>query len=195
MLSSIIIAICFLLIGFYIGFYRYADKYLFKIWEYKQKKFSSYEEYANKLYIQQKPYINDLINYFNYLDKKNLILLAGDSITQGFKNDIFFKSKNTYNTGVNGSSSYIFNKWVDKILNKNIKTMLIAYGLNDLYLGSDIKNIINEYKILIKKINTINPNTIIIIRAVLPSNLVSYNKILKLNSALKELSNTYGGGK
>jgi lysophospholipase L1-like esterase len=120
------------------------------------------------------------------------IVFLGDSITalKDWRNT--FKSLCVINAGISGNTTDdILNRLSATIISKPKKIFLMI-GVNDLLRGKDEAYILENYKMILDKIQKNSPNTSIYIQSILPVNddimtvgKIDSGKIISLNSKLK----------
>lgn len=127
------------------------------------------------------------------------IIFLGDSITARKNWNRLFGFNNILNAGISGNTTEDVLLRLDPLLDLKPKKIFIMIGINDLSKGSDVSHIFNNYKLIINKIKTTSPNTVLFIESVLPIDnelspigKIDSQKIIDLNISLQSLANETG---
>ena len=139
-------------------------------------------------------YLTSMTSKFKEKPTSEIIFL-GDSITARKDWNKLFESKNILNAGISGNTTEDVLMRLDPLLNLKPKKIFIMIGINDLSKGKDVSFILNNYKIIVNKIKTDSPDTILFIESVLPIDnelspigKIDSQKIVNLNIGLKSLA-------
>lgn len=140
----------------------------------------------------------DKINQFNEENKKlepnkKYVVLFGDSLTQGFNTEQYFKGKPVLNRGISGDTigtvqdDYrgLLKRLDSSCFNCQPSHIFILIGVNDINDGRPIDELINGYKELLERIKLGSPNTKIFVQSALPAR----DKYAKLNEKIIEYNN------
>jgi lysophospholipase L1-like esterase len=132
-------------------------------------------------------------------DRENgRIVFLGDSLTANINWDELLEDDSILNRGIGGDTTKGILKRLDNIISLEPKKLFIMVGINDLLMGKDKKNTINNYDKILSTINEKLPNTQVYIQSILPinnkvsgNNSIDNKEIDKLNNTIKELSDKY----
>jgi lysophospholipase L1-like esterase len=134
------------------------------------------------------------MSIFNQMPFKigNIIFL-GDSITEFCNWSELFNQENILNRGISGDTLDGLLYRVDEIIQRKPKKVFLMIGINDLMKGKKVNKILENYTILINKIHTNLPETIIYIQSVLPTKRKNVNNIdiKNINIGLKKIADKY----
>jgi lysophospholipase L1-like esterase len=124
--------------------------------------------------------------------RRPLIVLLGDSITEGFLHDEFLAGYNIVNRGVSGDVSEAVLKRLDSsVLRLTPDLVFIMIGTNDIGCGYSDKEIFFNIETIIQKLQTICPKTRIILQSILPTRndpTRPQDRIRKLNESFHLLA-------
>lgn len=105
------------------------------------------------------------------MENKQIIFL-GDSITECYKLNNYFKNRNLINKGKSGDTTVnIINRLAESVFTLKADTIILLIGTNDLeLLNSSYLEVVKNIKIIIKKIKTFNKNIKIYLQSIYPVN-------------------------
>ncbi len=149
-------------------------------------------------YLNYPPYYWQKKSQFEKLPKcQSDIIMLGDSITdEGEWTELL--GLNVKNRGISGDTTERILYRLDVILESKPKQVFLMIGINDLM--NDRKSVtatLEEYKNILREFQEKTPKTKVFVQSVLPVNNKVYlywqdnNKILKINSGLKELAKEF----
>ncbi|WP_397445162.1 GDSL-type esterase/lipase family protein [Polaribacter sp. R77954] len=121
------------------------------------------------------------------------IIFLGDSITEFCNWSELFGKNNIINRGISGDTLDGLLYRVDEVIERKPKKIFLMIGINDLGKGKNVNQILEKYTILIKKIHTNLPETIIYIQSVLPAKRKTLRNtdIKNINIGLIKIANKY----
>lgn len=137
----------------------------------------------------------------NTPDTKNEIIFLGNSITEGGDWEALFSTVNAVNRGISGDvTDGILNR-LDEVLSSKPKKIFLLIGTNDLARGKSVDYVVNNSKLILKKIKSDSNDTKIYLQSVLPFNPTIGTKfsghkskqqdVLVLNEKLKKIARKY----
>ncbi len=132
--------------------------------------------------------------------KKGSVIFFGDSITQNFKLNNYFKGANVLNKGVSGNRTSDALKRINVVTDNKPDKVFIMLGTNDLWESTDIEVTMENYGKIITEIRTKCPYADIIIQSVMPfgknatarNPLATNDAVNRLNTRLQEMVDVYG---
>lgn len=138
----------------------------------------------------------------NTPDTENEVIFLGNSITEGGDWKVLFPNVNAVNRGISGDvTDGILNR-LDEILSSKPEKIFLLIGTNDLARGKSVDDVLNNTKLILKKIKENSKNTKIYLQSVLPYNPNVGTKfsghkskqqdVLVLNKKLKKLARKQG---
>jgi lysophospholipase L1-like esterase len=146
----------------------------------------------------------DKINQFDEENKKlepnkKYVVLLGNSLTQGFNIEQYFKGKPVLNRGISGDTigtvqdDYrgLLKRLDSSCFNCQPSHIFILIGVNDINDGRPIDELIQGYKELLEKIKQGCPDTKIFVQSALPARdkyAKLNDKIIDYNNKLKKLA-------
>lgn len=141
-------------------------------------------------------YWKDKVSQFEVLNQnleKGRIVFLGDSITDRFRVNEFFNDNKVLNRGIDADvTEGILMRLEDTVLNLNPSKIFIMIGTNDIYRGLSKKEIIDNYKKIIKITKKNVPQTEIFIQSILMTGKVENYRdngfIMEINYELKNLA-------
>lgn len=118
---------------------------------------------------------NRKLNNFSVLNKivaKNEVVIAGDSITEGFPiRDIIHDKGVIYNRGISGFKAYQLEEKLDVVVfNIDPKKVFYLIGTNDIADGCSIEEVFQSIKHILDQTIEHLPNTEIFVCGILPIN-------------------------
>ncbi|MCP2620024.1 GDSL-type esterase/lipase family protein [Candidatus Aminicenantes bacterium AC-334-K16] len=103
-------------------------------------------------------------------DTPGEIIFLGDSITDGCNWSEFFQDWRVKNRGISGDTTDGVLARLDEVLSSRPAKVFLMIGVNDLALGRTPDYVINNIKLMIKRIKASSPATEIYIQSILPVN-------------------------
>jgi len=121
------------------------------------------------------------------------IIFLGDSITEFCNWGELFGQNNIINRGISGDTLDGILSRIDEIIERKPKKLFLMIGINDLGKGKNTDQILEKYTLLIHKIHTNLPETIIYIQSVLPAKrkTLSNIDIKNINIGLLNITEKY----
>ena len=118
-------------------------------------------------------------------DTENEIIMLGNSITDQCEWHELFGNINVKNRGIGGDDTDGVLERLDEVTKSKPAKIFVMIGTNDLAYGKTTEHVIENYKTIIKRIQSASPETKIYIESVLP---VDYDiHSMKINGQLKEI--------
>jgi len=159
------------------------------------KSYNKFQEEMDEWNRAMKAYYLHKKEHFETLpDTENEIVFLGNSITDGAEwFELFDGNPNIKNRGIGGDDTDGVLARLDEVTSSNPKQIFIMIGTNDLAYGKTVEYVIENYQIIIDRIQTASPGTEIIMQAVLPvEDAIHYTRpnasIRTINTQLKEIS-------
>ena len=153
----------------------------------QEKKEYDTENYRNRInYFKQNP-ISDQID----------VVFLGNSLTQGGKWSEYFPQVSVANRGISGDNTEGILNRVNEIVQSHPKKLFILVGINDISQNKTNKEILENYKAILKLIKEGTPNTKVYVQSLLPINndFKRYSRLIgkeeqvtKLNEELKKFA-------
>src|ERR671932_555708 len=141
------------------------------------------------------PFYRDKTSHFDTLPQSDSeIIFLGDSLTDLCEWREFFRDARIKNRGICGDTTEGILNRLTNIVESKPKKLFIMIGINDLNQGRQVKEILNNYKIILNKIQEKTPKTQVFIQSILPVNSQKFpnyrvnEKIRELNAALEQLA-------
>jgi lysophospholipase L1-like esterase len=125
------------------------------------------------------------------------IVFLGDSLTFRTEWSELFPGKKVINRGIGNDTTAGVLKRLDNVIEGEPKKIFILIGVNDLKSRS-VADAMQNYRKIIKRIQSGTPNTDIYIQSLLPVNnnkygsILSNDKIIKMNKELRALAKNAG---
>lgn len=123
-------------------------------------------------------------------------LFLGDSITDWFNTEELLSEYSIDNRGVAGDATDDTYDLIDSIdFTIHYDKVFLCIGTNDLARGKSEENIVANIANIVKKINSLSPNSKIIVESIFPTreNVVRPNeKIVSVNLLLEDKSDLFG---
>lgn len=125
------------------------------------------------------------------------IVMLGDSITQYSEWQELLRNPYVLNRGVGGDTVVGVLNRLDNIVAGEPSKILLNIGINDIYKGFTIDNIIKDYESIITIIKNESYRTDLILFSVLPVNNTEYNHpvnnqdVIELNKEIEDLAKKY----
>jgi len=129
------------------------------------------------------------------------IIFLGDSITEGCDWANLFHDPRIKNHGIGGDTSDGVRKRLDPIVSAKPVKLFLMVGINDLWNGISVKDVVANYRHILTQCKTITPTTTLFIQSVLPMNgawsspparVSTVNaQVVALNNALRKLASEF----
>lgn len=128
---------------------------------------------------------------------ENKIVFLGNSLTEGGQWEKYFPEAAPVNRGISGDNTEGMLNRIDEIAESHPRFLFILAGINDISQNLPNKQIIKQYRSIIKQVKEESPNTVIYIQSLLPinNNFARYKRLIgkekqigKLNKELKKLA-------
>ncbi|QTE67052.1 hypothetical protein JNO48_07410 [Clostridiales bacterium] len=129
---------------------------------------------------------------FRLNEKDTDIIFAGDSITNRGRFNEFFAESDLLNRGIDGDTTEGLLNRLDEILSHNPRKIFLMIGINDLIRDIPYERTIQNYRMIIEQILLELPECRIYIQSILPSTIVSDEKIERINADMRTISEEYG---
>lgn len=130
---------------------------------------------------------------------QNAIVFLGDSITQGWGDDFrgAFGDRKVANRGISGDTTRgMLYRLKEDVLDVNPEAVVMLMGTNDLEEHATPKTIAGNVRLILKELQTHDPDMPIVICLVMPSSETKSRpagKIKRLNKLLTEIANKNDG--
>jgi len=126
-------------------------------------------------------------------DTENEIIFLGNSITNGAEWHELFNKPNIKNRGIGGDDTEGILERLNEVVSSRPEKIFIMIGTNDLAAGRTVLDIIDNYKLIIRRIRENSPETQIYIQSVLPTlddvhTTRKNSDIMKINEQLKKIA-------
>lgn len=123
------------------------------------------------------------------------IVFLGDSITAFEDWNVLFGVSDIFNAGVSGNTTDDILARLDQVVSSKPQKLFLMAGINDLLNGQDVAHVLANHELLINRIRTESPDTIIYVQSLLPINndileseTVDSWEIFAVNDNLKALA-------
>lgn len=144
------------------------------------------------------PFYQDKTSHFRALPKSESgIIFLGDSLTDLCEWAELLKNDRIKNRGICGDTTEGVLNRIDNIIEHQPKKLFILIGINDLNQGIQVLDIVENYHLILRKVNESLPNTQVFIQSVLPVNYQKFqrnsvnDKVVELNVRLRELTKEF----
>lgn len=133
----------------------------------------------------------------NPITEKGSIILIGDSMIEGGKWEEYFSNPNVVNRGIVGDNTEGMSNRFDEIVHAKPSILFLSGGVNDISQNVKTKDIIANFRYLIRRIKNQSPTTRVYLQSAFPINnsfarykrlIGKEGKIVELNKALKKLA-------
>lgn len=124
----------------------------------------------------------------------NLAIIAGDSLSLWFPNDLLPHTNTWLNQGISGETSTGLFKRLHFFAKTQPQTIWVMIGINDLIRGKSDREIIQNYQKIITNLRRTHPQTEIIVQSILPhagkaATWEGRDKLLKIpNTRIQQLN-------
>jgi lysophospholipase L1-like esterase len=99
---------------------------------------------------------------------KRLTVLAGDSISLWFPNDLLPLNRAWLNQGISGETSTGLLKRLDLLDSTKPETIFVMIGINDLIRGADDSTVLDNEEQIVRYLNDEHPQSQIVVQSILP---------------------------
>jgi len=153
--------------------------------------------------IEEDFHTKSYISRMDYFSKHPLttgqIVFLGNSITEAGQWDKYFPEQQPANRGINGDNTQGMLARISEITDAKPSKIFIMVGINDISLGRQNKEILRNYRKIIRSIKKQSPQTQIYIQSALPINndfnvyarlKGKESRIVSLNSKLKKFADS-----
>lgn len=140
---------------------------------------------------------NAIVKTIAIKDEKEVVLFAGDSITDGYRLSEYYNynDKVLINSGISGYRTTNILARIDNVIYQyQADKLFLLIGTNDINKGTDSDEIVENIKEIIRNVKKNNPNTKIYLESIYPineekiskANKRTNKKIRYINSKLEE---------
>lgn len=138
--------------------------------------------------------------YFSLAPTPNqAVVFLGDSITYGGDWAALFPGAPVENRGIGGDTTTGLLNRLDQVIAQKPAQIFLMIGTNDLCYGRPVRNIVNNYTIILARFHKELPDTRVYVQSVLPFNDTIFpsrsfrtnSNIRSLNAELKSLASHY----
>jgi lysophospholipase L1-like esterase len=98
------------------------------------------------------------------------IVFLGDSLTEGFDLQHYFKIPNIKNRGLSGDTTYEVRYRLEEIVNAKPARLFLMIGINDFLQGEDEITILNNISLILEEFRQKSPATELFVQSLLPVN-------------------------
>ena len=144
------------------------------------------------------PFYRDKTSHFDTLPQSDSeIIFLGDSLTDLCEWIELFRDARIKNRGICGDTTEGILNRLTNIVESRPQKLFIMIGINDLNQGKQVIEILNNYKLILKKIQENTPKTQVFIQSVLPLNSQKFpnhgvnEKVRELNTELEHLAKEF----
>lgn len=135
---------------------------------------------------------------------ERLTVLAGDSISLWFPNNLLPTERNWLNQGISGETSSGLLKRLHLFEQTQPETIFVMIGINDLLRGTSEQSILDNYQQIVQELDKAHPQAQIVLQSILPhaqdSNWegrdrllsISNRRIQDLNKQLEDIAREEG---
>ena len=116
------------------------------------------------------------------------IVFLGDSLTEAFDLEYYFKVTNIRNRGISGDTTYQVRYRLEEILKARPQKLFLMIGINDFFQGNDEITILRHIASILLEFQQQSPQTEIFVQSVLPVNSSATFSDENLNLAIFSLN-------
>jgi lysophospholipase L1-like esterase len=98
------------------------------------------------------------------------IVFLGDSLTESFDLEHYFKIANVRNRGISGDTTYQVRYRLEEIIRAKPKKLFLMIGINDFFQGTDEITILRHIASIIEEFQQNSPETELFAQSILPVN-------------------------
>lgn len=148
------------------------------------------------------PYWYQRVSLFRALpDKEQEIIFLGDSLIDGCNWSELFEDSRIINRGISGDTTQGILARLDEVTKSGPIKIFLMIGINDLGKGKLPEEVLNNIKLIIKKIKEATPDTEIYCQSLLPVNpeftifpeyITKTEEIVHINKALSKSAHKMG---
>lgn len=126
-------------------------------------------------------------------DTENEVIFLGNSITDGAEWHELFDNSYIKNRGIGGDDTEGILERLNEVVSSKPEKIFIMIGTNDLSAGRSVEEIVENYKLIIRRIRESSPETRVYIQSVLPTQddihtTRKNSDIMKINEELKKIA-------
>ena len=126
-------------------------------------------------------------------DTENEIIFLGNSITDGAEWHELFNNPDIKNRGIGGDDTEGILERLNEVVRSRPEKIFIMIGTNDLAAGRSVDEIVENYKLIVRRIRESSPGTRIYIQSVLPTQddihtTRKNSDIMEINEDLKKIA-------
>jgi lysophospholipase L1-like esterase len=112
------------------------------------------------------------------------IVFLGDSLTEGFDLEHYFKIKNIRNRGISGDTTYLVRYRLEEIVKAMPEKLFLMIGINDFFQGTDEITILRHIAAILLEFQQQSPRTEIFVQSILPVKVSATLSDEKINLAI-----------
>jgi len=116
------------------------------------------------------------------------IVFLGDSLTEGFDLEHYFKITNIRNRGLSGDTTYQVRYRLEEIVRAKPKKLFLMIGINDFFQGTEEITILRHIASIIEEFQQNSPETDFFIQSILPVNVSAMLSDENINLAIFSLN-------
>lgn len=133
----------------------------------------------------------------NPVVEKGSIIFVGDSMIEGGKWEEYFPEASIANRGIIGDNTEGMSNRMDEVIHAKPSILFLSGGVNDISQDVKTKDIVNNFRSMIRRVKDQSPQTVIYLQSAFPINnsfarykrlIGKESKILELNKALKKMA-------
>ena len=98
------------------------------------------------------------------------IVFLGDSLTEGFDLEHYFRIPNIRNRGLSGDTTYQVRYRLEEIVKARPKKLFLMIGINDFFQGTSEMTILRHIASIIEEFQQNSPETELFVQSILPVN-------------------------
>jgi lysophospholipase L1-like esterase len=115
-------------------------------------------------------------------------VFLGDSLTEGFDLEHYFKIKNIRNRGISGDTTYQVRCRLEEILKARPERLFLMIGINDFFQGTDEITILRHIAAILLEFQQQLPGTEVFVQSILPVNAAATLPDENINLAIFSLN-------
>jgi lysophospholipase L1-like esterase len=116
------------------------------------------------------------------------IVFLGDSLTEAFDLEHYFKITNIRNRGLSGDTTYQVRYRLEEIVRAKPKKLFLMIGINDFFQGTDEITILRHIASIIAEFEQNSPETEFYLQSILPVNVSTMLSDENINLAIFRLN-------
>ena len=102
--------------------------------------------------------------------KSSNVVFLGDSLTEGFDLQFYFRDPNIINRGISGNTTFDVLYRLEGIIKSKPGKLFLMIGINDFFQGEEETIVLTNIHRIIQEIQRFSPETEIFVQSVLPVN-------------------------